>query len=107
DLAKAGRLDFEALDRKRFPCVTLAYDALKRGGTAPAVLNAANEIAVESFLNGQLAFTELDAVIEGVLSKAAFAEAATLDDVHLADAQARTLAKILISERMALRRLKG
>jgi 1-deoxy-D-xylulose-5-phosphate reductoisomerase len=107
DLAKAGRLDFEALDRHRFPCVTLAFDALRRGGTAPAVLNAANEIAVDSFLNGQLAFTEIDAVIEGVLSKATFSEAATLDDIHVADAQARTLANILITERMALRRLKG
>ena len=107
DLAKAGRLDFEALDRNRFPCVTLAYDALRRGGTAPAVLNAANRVAVESFLNGQLAFTEIDAVIEGVLSKASFSEAATLEEIHVADAYARSLAKILITERMALRRLKG
>ncbi len=107
DLAKAGRLDFEALDRERFPCVSLAYSAMRRGGTAPAILNAANEIAVESFLNGQLAFTEIDAVIDGVLSKATVTEAESLDEIQVADLHARTYTKILITERMALRRLKG
>jgi 1-deoxy-D-xylulose-5-phosphate reductoisomerase len=107
DLAKAGRLDFEALDRNRFPCVSLAYQALHTGGTAPAILNAANEIAVESFLNGQLAFTEIDNVIEDVLANANVTEAATLEEIQVADAHARTTAKILIAEQKALTRLKG
>ncbi len=107
DLAKAGRLDFEALDRNRFPCVSLAYQTLNAGGTAPAILNAANEIAVESFLNGQLAFTEIDNVIEDVLAKATVTEAATLEEVQAADTYARTTAKRLITEQKALTRLKG
>ncbi len=102
DLAKAGRLEFETLDLKRFPCVRLAYQALRRGGTAPAVLNAANEKAVDAFLNGQLSFLDIPRVIEDVLAAANMAEATTLADVLAADATARTSA----IERIALLRLK-
>ncbi|MBL8521902.1 MAG: 1-deoxy-D-xylulose-5-phosphate reductoisomerase [Betaproteobacteria bacterium] len=107
DLAKAGRLDFEALDHDRFPCVALAYAALRQGGAAPAILNAANEVAVEAFLNGQLAFTDIHAVIDRVLSTAAIREAGSLEEVQAADAHARTQARIQVTERMALARLKG
>ena len=89
DLAKAGKLEFAALDLERFPCVRLAYDALRRGGTAPAVLNAANETAVEAFLNGQLAFLEIPRVIDAVLSSTDIGDAGTLDDILRADAHAR------------------
>jgi 1-deoxy-D-xylulose-5-phosphate reductoisomerase len=64
DLVHAGRLDFAAPDRGRFPCLSLAYAALEAGGTLPVVLNAANEIAVETFLDGHLGFTGIPRVIE-------------------------------------------
>ncbi len=102
DLAKAGKLEFETLDLQRFPCVRLAYDALARGGTAPAVLNAANEIAVQAFLSGELAFPDISDVIEEVLSATDDAEAAALEDVMLADSVARAMAR----ERIAFRALK-
>ena len=68
DLVRAGRLDFAAPDRARFPCLSLAYAALEAGGTLPVVLNAANEIAVESFLEGQLGFTGIPRVIERAMA---------------------------------------
>jgi 1-deoxy-D-xylulose-5-phosphate reductoisomerase len=107
ELARAGRLDFEVLDLERFPCVRLAFDALRQGGTAPAILNAANEVAVASFLGGELAFTEIHAVIESALARASFSDASTLDEVQAADAHGRALARARIAERMAQRRLKG
>ena len=102
DLARAGKLEFEALLPERFPCVALAYDALRRGGTAPAVLNAANEIAVQAFLDGRLRFVEIPRVIESVLASAAISEAGTLMDVLQADGMAR----IAAIERIALLRLQ-
>ena len=98
DLAKAGRLEFETLDGSRFPCVRLAYEALRHGGTAPAVLNAANEMAVEAFLAGQLAFIDIPRVIEAVLSSTTISEAASLTDVMAADAVARGAAYERISK---------
>ena len=92
DLAGVGKLEFEALDLARFPCVRLAYEALRRGGTAPAVLNAANEMAVDAFLNGHLAFLDIPRVIEAVMAAASVTEAATLGDILLADAVARQAA---------------
>jgi 1-deoxy-D-xylulose-5-phosphate reductoisomerase len=68
DLLKTARLDFMAPDMDRFPCLKLAYDALKTGGTAPAILNAANEIAVEAFLVEQIGFLDIPKVINAVLS---------------------------------------
>jgi 1-deoxy-D-xylulose-5-phosphate reductoisomerase len=103
DLAKAGKLEFESLDQDRFPCVRLAYDAMRRGGTAPAVLNAANEIAVESFLAGQLLFTNIPYVIEEVLVAANIVEADSLDDVLNADGAARVSAR----ERIRLLQLQS
>ncbi len=93
DLAKAGKLEFSAMDADRFPCVGLAYQALQRGGTAPAVLNAANEAAVEAFLNGAMAFTDIPRVIEDVLGDADINSATTLEDVLSADAAARAAAR--------------
>ncbi len=93
DLARAGRLDFQAPDTHRFPCLRLAFDALRAGGRAPAVLNAANEIAVQAFLDGEIGFTRIPAVIESTLTAAAPGPADTLDDVLAADAEARALAR--------------
>ncbi|HEX9390725.1 MAG TPA: 1-deoxy-D-xylulose-5-phosphate reductoisomerase [Usitatibacteraceae bacterium] len=101
DLARAGKLEFETLDRARFPCVQLAYDALRRGGTAPAVLNAANEVAVAAFLAQELDFLGIPTVIDDVLSRAAISEAVSLDDIFAADEFGRRGARALIAERNA------
>jgi 1-deoxy-D-xylulose-5-phosphate reductoisomerase len=107
DLARAGRLDFESLDTARFPCVSLAYQALRRGGSAPAVLNAANEIAVESFLEGRLAFTEIHPVIENVLAESTIRDVTTLAGLLDDDQSARAATRRIIAERLTARRLKG
>ena len=106
DLTRAGKLEFEALDEARFPCVQLAYEALKRGGTAAAVLNAANEEAVAAFLDNRLAFLEIPALIERVLSQALIGEAASLAEIAIADEFARTHARELILERNPVSRLQ-
>jgi 1-deoxy-D-xylulose-5-phosphate reductoisomerase len=89
DLIKAGRLDFEAPDPDRFPSLRLARAAAEAGGTAPAVLNAANEIAVAAFLEHRLAFTRIPAVIEEVLNAHPIIPVKALGDVLAADAWAR------------------
>ncbi|MDR2238958.1 MAG: 1-deoxy-D-xylulose-5-phosphate reductoisomerase [Zoogloeaceae bacterium] len=89
DLCRIGGLSFEPPDFGRFPCLRLAYEALGQGGNAPAVLNAANEIAVEAFLNGQLGFTRIPEVIERTLACVGWSEADTLEAVLAADAAAR------------------
>lgn len=89
DLFKIGRLDFEPPDFSRFPCLALAYEALREGGTAPAILNAANEVAVSAFLDGQLSFQGIPAMITFALEKVASRPVGQLDDVMMADRQAR------------------
>jgi 1-deoxy-D-xylulose-5-phosphate reductoisomerase len=89
DLAAVGRLDFERPDLERFPCLRLAYEAVRAGGTAAAILNAANEVAVESFLAGRLGFTGIPRVIEGTLAAVAHRPATNLDVVLEDDARAR------------------
>lgn len=93
DLFRIGSLDFEAPDFSRFPCLGLAYKALEAGGNAPAVLNAANEVAVDAFLAGTLPFTRIPLLIEQALSAIPWARMATLEDVLAADASARALAR--------------
>ncbi|SHL18463.1 1-deoxy-D-xylulose 5-phosphate reductoisomerase [Nitrosospira sp. Nsp11] len=92
DMFKVGRLDFEAPDFKRFPCLRLAYQALATGGSAPAILNAANEVAVESFLTCKMPFTAIPAMIEDVMQTIGHQDIATLDDVLDADSIAREAA---------------
>ena len=93
DLFKVATLTFVAPDFERFPCLALAYQALRTGGTAPAVLNAANEVAVDAFLNGKISFLDIPRLISDVLEAQASVAADTLDDVLLADAQARAAAQ--------------
>jgi 1-deoxy-D-xylulose-5-phosphate reductoisomerase len=93
DLAKIGTLEFAPIDTVRFPCVRLAYAALQLGGTAPAILNAANEIAVDAFLAEMLPFTDIPRVIEDVLEAATITGAATLDDILAADTAGRAAAR--------------
>ena len=96
DLVQVGNLTFEAPDFDRFPCLRLAYDALRVGGTTPAILNAANEVAVARFLDGDLRFVEIPRVIEAVLSRVSGKRAASIEDVFEADRQARSAASTLL-----------
>jgi 1-deoxy-D-xylulose-5-phosphate reductoisomerase len=90
DLLTQGRLDFEAPDLDAFPCLRLAYAALEAGGTAPAVLNAANEEAVSAFLQGRVGFLSIPALVEDALQRMPHADAGSLDALLAADAAART-----------------
>jgi 1-deoxy-D-xylulose-5-phosphate reductoisomerase len=101
DLVRLGRLSFEAPDLERFPCLGLAGDAARAGGTAPAVLNAANEIAVAAFLAGRLNFDGIAGVIESVLQQHATGPVSSLDDALAADAWARERAQTALSTRRA------
>ncbi|TWI04918.1 1-deoxy-D-xylulose 5-phosphate reductoisomerase [Luteimonas cucumeris] len=92
DLLAQGRLDFEPPDLDAFPCLALAFRALQAGGTAPAILNAANEIAVSAFLQGQVGFLAIPALVEEVLATLPPQAADTLETLLAADANARQLA---------------
>ncbi len=87
---------FEPPDAKRFPCVALAYEALARGGTLPAVLSAANEVAVDAFVEGKITFGKIWEVIETAMERAHPAEA-SLDGVRLADREARENAQAVVA----------
>ncbi|MCH8836199.1 MAG: 1-deoxy-D-xylulose-5-phosphate reductoisomerase [Candidatus Marinimicrobia bacterium] len=102
DLAAIGELTFEEPDLEKFPCITLAYDALRRGGSAPAALNLANDLAVQAFLDDQLAFASIPRVLERVLSEHPFIETPTLADLEeLEGWTERYVSKTLSSEVMA------
>lgn len=92
DWAALGRLDFEPPDRAGFPCLDLAYAAGRAGGTAPACLNGANEIAVEAFLNQRIRWVDIPAVISDVLDDYSPVEPGSVQDVLDADAIGRELA---------------
>ena len=98
--ASVARLDFEPPDRKAFPCLDLAYQAGRQGGTTPACLNAANEVAVAAFLDGRIRWTDISRVIGDTLDRHQMSEPETVDDVLDADAGARRLAEATI-DRMA------
>ncbi len=91
DIFKVAKLAFEKPDYKRFPCLAMAYDVLNEGGTASALLNAANEIAVEGFLNKQLSFTNISKVIEKTLENVTNVEAENLQIIIQADTHARQI----------------
>ena len=99
NLFEIGRLDFERPDEDRFPCLRLAREAAQAGGCMPATLNAANEVAVEAFLEGQLGFTEIPQLIEAVLKAVEPCPASDLDTVFAADSTARQLAREWLSRR--------
>jgi len=102
DFTKLSTLNFETPDEERFPCISLAYRALRAGGTMPAVLNATNEIAVRAFLDGKIRLSEIPDVIESVMNQHEVEEAITLDVVLNADNTARTQAKLEIEKRRSL-----
>ncbi len=97
DLLAQGRLDFEAPDMQAFPCLRLAWHAMQAGGTAPAVLNAANEVAVSAFLQGRIGFLAIPALVENALDALPAAPAESLEALLAADAQARDLTEQALS----------
>ena len=98
DLAAISALTFEAVDSNRFPCFTLARQALEAGGVAPAVLNAANEVAVNAFLQGKLPFTGIAAIVEATLATGLEGDLATIDAVFAVDRSARQQAHDLVAK---------
>ena len=96
DLFTTARLDFSAPDYERFPCLRLAQEAATTGATAPAILNAANEVAVAAFLQRRLRFDQIPHVIESVLTRLSITEPASLDVVQNADSEARAMAMSVI-----------
>jgi 1-deoxy-D-xylulose-5-phosphate reductoisomerase len=99
DLARLGSLTFEAPDVARFPCLKLAFEALAAGGTAPATLNGANEVAVAAFLSGRIRFTDIAPACAATLARVPARPLATLDDALEVDAEARGLAGAWVAAR--------
>ncbi len=93
DLFAVGRLDFEPPDLQRFPCLALAHEAVRRGGTAPAVLNAANEVAVAAFLDERIGFLDIPRVVETVMDCQPVRPVDSLDTALVADREARRWAE--------------
>jgi len=98
DLTRLGHLEFHTPAHDRFPCLNLAYRALRTGGTLPVVLNAANEVAVESFLLGKLGFTAIPLVIERTMNAHVVEDVSTLETVRRVDSWARHRASELAGE---------
>lgn len=96
DLLTQGRLDFEAPDTEAFPCLKLAWQAMAAGGTAPAILNAANEVAVSAFLQGRAAFLAIPALVANALSTLSSESADTLEGLLTADQRARQITQAAI-----------
>ena len=92
DLARIGRLDFEAPDEERFPALRLARQVAGQGGSAPAILNAANEVAVAAFLKGEIGFLDIAMIVEDVLNRYSAPAPCRIEDVLDVDARARTMA---------------
>jgi 1-deoxy-D-xylulose-5-phosphate reductoisomerase len=103
DVVKVGRLDFEPPDLGRFPCLRLAHEAWQAGGTASTVLNAANEVAVQAFLERRIAFSSIPDIIESTLGAAAMPAADSLEVILEQDAEARRRAAALIEGKAARR----
>jgi 1-deoxy-D-xylulose-5-phosphate reductoisomerase len=101
DLAAVGELTFEAPDEETFPCLRLAREAGRAGGTAPCVLNAANEVAVAAFLDGRIPFTAIPEVVEGTLEEMPATAPTHFEDLYAADTRARELADRLVERQPA------
>jgi 1-deoxy-D-xylulose-5-phosphate reductoisomerase len=97
DITTIGTLQFEKPDFARFPCLALAFDALRAGGTAPALLNAANEVAVQAFLDTRIGFRDIDRVISRVMHENEHGAASSIDAVMAQDALARRAAQTIIT----------
>lgn len=91
------QLSFSQPDTKKFPCLALAYEAIRKGGNMPCVLNAANEIAVDAFLKNKISFTQISSIIEKTINRIAFTASPTLTDYIQANAEAREIANQLVN----------
>jgi 1-deoxy-D-xylulose-5-phosphate reductoisomerase len=100
DLLDVARLDFEPPNLQRFPCLRLAYQAVKQGGSCPAILNAANEVAVNAFLQGQVKFTAIPELIENTLAEVPACNNADLEELMNVDATARSVTEQAIVGRV-------
>ncbi len=96
DLCKIGSMTFESPDRERFPALDLAYEAIEEGESMPAVLNAANEVAVQAFLDGKILFTDITQVVRKTMKEHRTRELSTLDEVLSVDRCAREKSTSLI-----------
>lgn len=96
DFSKLAQLTFEKPDLDRFPCLALAYEAIEKGGNATCILNGANEIAVQAFLEGRIRFTSIPQLISETMEKAAFIKNASLDDIFCTDFDAKRIASDLL-----------
>jgi 1-deoxy-D-xylulose-5-phosphate reductoisomerase len=103
DLTQVGSLTFEAPDLEAFPSLALAFAAARAGGTAPCILNAANEVAVHAFLNERLGFLGIPAVIEGTLERLPAQPVHSFESLYAADADARRIAGELVAEEAVTR----
>ncbi|MCW0450785.1 1-deoxy-D-xylulose 5-phosphate reductoisomerase [Xanthomonas sacchari] len=101
DLLAQGRLDFEAPDLDAFPCLALAWRAMQAGGSAPAILNAANEVAVSAFLQGRIGFLSIPALVENALTELPAVAADSLDALLAADAHSRKITELAIARHFA------
>jgi 1-deoxy-D-xylulose-5-phosphate reductoisomerase len=96
DLAAVGELTFEPPDAETFACLRLAYEAARAGGTAPCVLNAADEVAVHAFLSGRIGFLDIARLIERALDELGSRPVRSFDDLYAADGEARELARQVV-----------
>jgi 1-deoxy-D-xylulose-5-phosphate reductoisomerase len=107
DLARLSSLHFEEPDLDRFPCISLAYSALRTGGTLPAALNAANEEAVQAFIDEQISFPDIASVIKLVMDHHQTVDVKDLDTDVAADQSARAAARAAITDRSRAHRVSG
>jgi len=96
DFAAIAHLDFEAPDLERFPCLGIAYEAIKRGGNAPTAMNAANEIAVKAYLEDKITFYDIPKLISDVIDKSDFIAEPSIEEIYATDADSRSLAAKLL-----------
>ena len=89
DFAAISTLDFQAPDTEKFPCLAIAFDAIRRGGTAPAIMNAANEVAVKAYLEGRISFYGIADLISGTLNSMQIKDNPTLDEIFAVNAEAQ------------------
>lgn len=96
DLPALGGFTFLKPDREKFPCIDIAYDAIRKGGNVPCIMNAANEIAVKSFLDGRLSFVKIPELIRNTMGKVTFIPSPSLEDIFSSDREGRRVAAELL-----------
>lgn len=99
DFSEIGSLTFKKPDTKKFPCIKIAYEAIEKGGNMPCIMNAANEIAVGSFLKGEIPFTFIPEIIEKTMEKCTFVPSPSIDDIFHSDTEGRQIAKQFINKK--------